>query len=308
MVVLFSGCGKAGEVPIGDESTKHGPIDANVGYGSGKIVVCGSNKVYIINLKNSTSRNQDIEWEWSADKATDVPAQYRTNYYKNIDECKPSRDGKRLYITASGGGVAVINIADKKVLFYAYVPQAHSIEELPGNKVAVISSTHDQGNAIDLFSISKNEMSLFREEFISGHGLVWHLDREILFAWGGRELRAYSLEDVQTDHPSLVLQEKYYQPGTGGHDLSFMADSSALILTDTQNVWSFHIENKIFSAYKFLSGYKNVKSVSVNRTDNRILFMSPEESWWAFHVRILDPYNSIPMPEMKVYKARWFMD
>src|SRR5690606_15890944 len=153
-------------------------------------------------------------WEWSADKAMDVPIQYRTGYYNNIDECKPSRDGKRLYVTASSGGVAVINIADKKVLFYAYVPQAHSIEELPDDIIAVISSTHEDGNAVDLFNIHQNEMSLFREDFSAGHGLAWHINKEALYAFGGRELRVYSLEGSKSDSPSLVLQEKHFQPGT----------------------------------------------------------------------------------------------
>src|SRR5690606_40210879 len=127
---------------------------------------------------------------------------------------------------------------------------------------------------------------------------------EALYAFGGRELRVYSLEGSKSDSPSLVLQEKHFQPGTGGHDLSFNADSTELILTDTQNVWSFRLENKTFNVYKSLSGYKNVKSVSINRSDKRILFVSPEESWWAFHMRIVDPYHSIPVPEMRVYKAR----
>lgn len=305
-IILFLISGREKEKLTDDTPYKPRQTNTGTGYGNGKIVVCGSNKIYIINLKKSTTKKLDIEWEWAANKARDLPVAYSRSYFNHIDECKPSSDGNRLYVTASSGGVAVINIANKKVLFYAFVPMAHSIEELPNDKLAVISSTSHAGNAIDIFSIHQNKKSLFRDSITSGHGLAWHKSKKVLYALGGRELRAYSVEGNDTDHPSLSLLDKWFQPGTGGHDLHFIPDSTALILTDTKNVWSFNLDHKLFSAYKPLGGYKNVKSVSVNKTDGRILLMRPEEKWWAFHVRILDPYISIPIPDMNVYKTRWF--
>lgn len=296
---MLASCSKKDHEPSPIESIK---------YGTGKLLVCGSNKVYILNLKTSTPQKQDIEWEWIADNATDIPPKYKSTYFKTMDECKQSNDGKKIFVTSSSGGVGVINKTDKKVLFYAYVPQAHSIEELPNGLIAVISSTHNLGNSIDLFDINKSEQSLFRLSFTSGHGLVWHRSKKLLYAFGGKDLRTYKLEGDHTNSPILTLEDRWSQPGSAGHDMQISPDSSTLILTDTKNVWSFNLSKQFFSSYLPLANKQNVKSISIHRTDERILFQVPEESYWSFHINILQPSLKIPIPDMKVYKARWWYD
>jgi hypothetical protein len=32
----------------------------------------------------------------------------------------------------------------------------------------------------------------------------------------------------------------------------------------------------------------------------------PEESWWTFHVRFVNPERKMVFSGMRVYKARWF--
>lgn len=277
-----------------------------INYGEGKIIVCGSNRINIIDLKKSTAVKPDIVWQWIASEDTTLPLIYRQVYITKIDECKQSTDGKRILMTSSSGGIAIINIADKKVLFYAYVPNAHSIEELPNNKIAVISSIHTLGNAIDIYDTNQLEKSLYRTSFYSGHGLFWHRSEKVLYALGGKELRTYELVNWQTNSPSLNLINNANQPGGNGHDLRPVADSSALIITDENNSYLFNIKAKTFSTYSPLSSKKDVKSVDINRKDGRVLYVTPEESWWAFHVRILNPVLSLPVPDMNIYKARWF--
>lgn len=309
IIALFQllGCEKgATNVSTPKQPEVKPPVTAE--YGTGKIVVCGSNKVYIINLEKSTAVQPAIEWQWVAAEATDLPLPYRNTYFEKMDECKPSADGTKLFVTSSSGGVGVIIIADKRILFYAFVPNAHSIEELPDGKLAVISSVLDHGNAIDIYAINKPEQSLYRDDFYSGHGLVWHKSKKVLYALGGNELRTYQLKNWQTVNPSLELVATKIQPGANGHDLRPVADSTSLIVTDVNNSYLYNLQAGTFSVYSSLANRKDIKSVSINKRDGRLLYVRPEESWWAFHVWIHTPDIALPIPYMNVYKARWLTE
>ena len=50
---------------------------------------------------------------------------------------------------------------------------------------------------------------------------------------------------------------------------------------------------------------RNLKSVSVNPADGRLLFMRPTRRWWSESLIIRDG-GAFTLPGAKFYKGRWF--
>ncbi len=65
-----------------------------------------------------------------------------------LDECKPVDHNTKLLLTASSGATCLLDIKDKKVVFYAKTPMAHSAELLPRGYIVVVNSTNPKGNSL----------------------------------------------------------------------------------------------------------------------------------------------------------------
>ncbi len=65
-----------------------------------------------------------------------------------------------------------MNREDKKTVFYAKVPNAHSAEYLPGDRIVVALSTAENGNAIRLYDAGHSDKILFPIVFIQA--MVWY--------------------------------------------------------------------------------------------------------------------------------------
>ncbi|HEX8039714.1 MAG TPA: DUF6528 family protein, partial [Chryseosolibacter sp.] len=157
-------------------------------------LVCGDSKVILVDYYKSRDSIPEIVWTWDAHLAKDLPANYRPKF-SSIDDCKPVKKGKQVLVTSSSGAAALVNRKDGKVLFYASVPNAHSIARIPGNRVVVAASTEKDGNKIILFDARHGEIPLFSDSLYSAHGLVWHKKRQSLFALGYDQLREYKIAD-----------------------------------------------------------------------------------------------------------------
>ena len=84
-----------------------------------------------------------------------------------------------MLVTASGGGVALIRIADKKAMFYAKPGgNPHSAEVLPDGNVVVASST---GNLLSVYVYNGADSYVSRPAFTmpvhSAHNVVWDRKR-----------------------------------------------------------------------------------------------------------------------------------
>ncbi|WP_178989545.1 DUF6528 family protein [Winogradskyella schleiferi] len=273
-----------------------------------KLIACGSDKVIIISANKT---NEDLEsrmlWEWSPYDAKSLPEEYKKKYFIKIDECKPTKNGNQIMITASTGGVAIIDKPTKDVVFYSYLANAHSIEELPNDRIAVAGSNHEKGNCVAIFNRHTfGEEPITKSKLFAGHGLVWDKTKQLLFVLGGNELQTYKLIHWESKSPKIELQERWDLPDVGGHDLiSYSSDE--LLITTNNNVWVFNKSNGGFKIFTQLGNQKFIKGLSVSKGENkRIAFVQGEEKWWSHNIYLTNPYLKITQPSINFYKVRWW--
>lgn len=209
----------------------------------------------------------EMLWSWTpAD--SDLTAAEQA-WFELPDEVKPIYDCEYLLVTATRGGVAIIRIEDKRVMFYACPKgQPHSAELLPDGNVVVASSTDGtaDGDKLRLYEVD------FTKRFASepaavyplnfGHNAVWDRTNELLWATAGDVLHAYRY--IRTDgRPALALQETYPLPDgqKDAHDLFPVHGLNQLWLTTPNAIWKFNVSTKEFARFN-ASATVNVKCVS----------------------------------------------
>lgn len=265
------------------------------------LLVCGDSKVLLVDYNKSRDSIPHIFWTWDAHAAKDLPELYRTKMFNSMDDCKPVNNGKHILVSASSGAIALLNTSDRKVLFYAAVPNAHSITLLPGNIVAAAASTAKDGNKIMLFDRAQPERAVYTDSLYSAHGLVWNEKRKSLFALGYQVLREYKLASKN----KLELKTEWKIPGIGGHELQPTADGENLFVTEHNGAWIFDLSSYSFKKIEGFPDAENIKSLGQN-SSGQYIYTIPEQSWWTFHVRFFQPARSLSFPDLHVYKARWF--
>lgn len=264
-------------------------------------LVCGDSKVLLVDYTQSKDSIPQITWSWDAHEAADLPGHFRTKLFNTMDDCKAVRGGKQLLVSSSSGAVALLNIKDKKVLFHASVPNAHSIEVLPGDLVAAAASVSPTGNKLMLFSLKQPDKPLYTDSLYSAHGVVWNEKRQSLFALGYDVLREYKLVSGN----SLKMVAKWTIPGIGGHELQPANASGDLFVTEHHGTWLFSLTTQQFTKIEGFPDAENVKSLGRDAS-GQYIYTIPEESWWTFHVKFHGPARKFAFPDMHVYKARWF--
>jgi len=265
-----------------------------------RFLVCGDYAVHVVDLEKSRDSIPHVIWTWDAQRATDIPKNMRGKF-RTVDDCKSVRNGSAILISSSSGAIALVEMKTKKVLFLASVPNAHSIELLPGDLVAAAASTAPDGNKIMIFDLARPEAPVFTDSLYSAHGVYWDKKRKSLFALGYDVLRAYTL------HPGgqLELSHQWKLPGTGGHDLQPSPDGNMLFITEHRGAWAFDLAGAAFRKIPGFPDAHHIKSLGQN-SSGQYIFTVPEESWWTFHVTFSNPGRELAFPHMKVYKARWF--
>lgn len=255
-------------------------------------VVCGSNKVRIIDLSGAKIKTV---WEW---QASDDPS-LATLHFQKMDECKPINNGKQILVTSSTGGCALLDTASKKALFSTYLPNAHSMELLFEDYVAVIGSSKPGGDRMIIYNWREGKQ-LWEDSIFSGHGLAWVPEKSALYALGQLELRKYHLSN--TEGISLKQDTCYELPSKGGHDLIWLPSKQSLVISASKNVWEFDLKTEKFAPHPLLHKSHKVKSISFYR--DKLLYVQAEESWWAHHIKLFNGPD-IPVSDLRVYKARW---
>ena len=261
-----------------------------------------SNRAYVI-----AQENGKILWEWNVASST-IPSSKQI-WFHNPSEVKPVYNGKYLLVTASGGAVALIRIADKKVMYYAYAGEnPHSAELLPDGNIVTASSTDQQVSIFRTDTIAGTGNAVETYEVSAAHNVVWDRMRNLLYTTNGNCLVSYEY-NFDSENPALFNRKELCRitgnGSEGSHDLFPVYGENALFWTTNGKVYKYDIlTNSCTVAYDV----KEIKSISAGPGNIPTLMLQPTESWWSD--RLIDPTEKVlfQKPNYKIYKARWMID
>jgi hypothetical protein len=192
------------------------------------------------------------------------------------------------------------------VLFYAHVPNAHSAELLPANRVAVALSYHTNGNRLAVFNLAEPNVELFSVALWGAHGVVWDEKRGVLWALADTYIREYQLQDWDS-HPQLRQVSTTPLPDIGGHDMYPIPGSSDMTVTTDPHCWLFNRDTRLLSRHPLLGDTGAVKCISVHPTTGQIAYVQADTQWWSERIHFLAPENTLYFPGAHFYKARWIL-
>jgi hypothetical protein len=279
-----------------------------------ELILCGWGEVFILDLSQLEDGKPKKVWSWQANGHADLPWYGQDVSFGATDECKPVDGGRKILITSSGlgVGVALVDRASRKVLFWARAENAHSADLLPGDRVAVATSVHEipdpplNPDRLTIYDARTPGKELCHTELPAGHGVVWDDGRHILWALANQEIRAYRLADAETDHPSLEKLFSVKLPESGAHDLYPVPGSGLMTVTTGMHCWLFDTETRSLRPHPQLGGVGNVKSISTNPVTGRLAYVQAEQpNWWAERVHLMKPDGVLHLSGERLYKARW---
>lgn len=265
------------------------------------LIACGWDEVFAIDVDEPSRK----VWSWKAADRPELPEAYR-DLFRTTDECKPV-SGDRVLIAASSDGAALVDRASGRAVWWGRCGNTHSAELLPHDRVVLACSVRPEtGNRLAVFDVSGPERVIVSTELVSGHGVVWDDARQVLWALGLTELRAYTLVDWETAAPSLALKASYPLPDHSGHELVAEPGTSRLIVSAHASVWTFDRDAGTFAPHPDLAGRPDVKGISIHPTTGRIAFVQADPpEWWSRQIRLVRPAGEITLPDERLYKVRW---
>lgn len=269
------------------------------------IILCGWDTVFVVDTSTANTKTKPI-WTWTDKKCEQLPEAMRGTF-ATTDDCKPVDGGSRILISSSSGGCAVVERPSGKAVWYAQVPNAHSLELLPRGRIVVASSVHAKGNRLVLFDLAHSDQPICDTPLVSAHGVVWDEGRQLLWALGLKELQSHGLQDWESDKPSLAIKGSYPLPDGEGHDLQPVPGSNDLVVTTGRHVYFFDRDEREFRLHPDLGDRANVKSVIVHPLSGQTAFIQATESWWSDTVGLLSPAGTMRLPGERLYKARWLV-
>lgn len=298
---LLAACSK------GDDSAESNRT-GNGGGHSAEVTIDTSERQLIVTEQASASimiydqPSSKLLWQWTAADSS-IPAS-RQKWFRLPDEARPVYNCSCLLVTASGGGVALIRIRDKKVLFYAKPDgNPHSAEVLPDDNIVVASSDGGYLTVYERDTVTGYAKGfLSRTELTAAHNVVWDLERSCLWSAGGETLYCYSYADGEL-HPirSIALPA-----GCGNaHDLTPVYGMDQLLLSTNSRCFSY---NPAADAVAEVQCFQQnaIKSISTGPFGYATVCTRPTESWWSPEVLNFNSGERVfSMPDYRIYKARW---
>lgn len=270
-----------------------------------EIIACGDRSLMIINIGKASMTNVPYEWEWNSADADDLSASVKSRL-AGMDECKVVNEGDDQLIlsTSSGGAAVILSRNTKNCLFYADNLQGpHSIELLPNNRVIIAGSDLSSGKNLWLYDRSRSNDPILIENLPGGHGVIWIESRQLLYAIGYDELRAYSLQDWNTDSPKLKIEKTWDLPTNDGHDLIRISDDK-LGFTTVTGVYEFDINSETITPFEPLEGMVNIKSFNYEEETGYLVYTKATVSWWTYDIQIQNPDKVLHISDVNLYKVR----
>jgi hypothetical protein len=271
------------------------------------LFLCGGPQVLRLTVAFEGDKAQIVSRsDWEAGKSKGMPTGM-VESFKTTDDCKPIEKGARILVTSSAGGLAIVERESGDTIFHALVPNAHSAEVLPRNRVVAAASVNPKGgDRLILFDRDRSGVELFSTPLHSAHGVHWVEAEQTLWALGHGELQAYDLVDWDSAKPSLKLRRSWPLPSASGHDLSPVPNASSFIVTTNTQVYTFDRKTGQFTPHPALGTLPVIKSVSIHPTTGRLMFTQADRpEWWTRTLRFLDPTATLSFPGDRLYKARW---
>lgn len=261
------------------------------------------NSIVIVNPES----HQTV-WQWNVENSNIDPAYWK--WFKATSDAKVIYDGRYILITASGGGVALIRVTDKKVVFYAYAGgNTHSAEILPDGNVVCASST---GNYLSIFrtdtTTTTTPIDIYCKKIPNkfGHNVVWDNKRKVLWSTAMDYLITYRY-NFNKDNPDLTRIDSIKIPGNQPHDLFPVYGEDTLWLTTMEAVFKFEISSGKFHKIEF-AGDMNIKSISSGPEAYPVIILRPKEKWWTDEVLDINNISIFSEKGYRIYKARWFVN
>lgn len=270
-----------------------------------EIVVCGWDEVFVLRLK--ADGGAEKVWSWRADDLSGLPDSMCAKF-ATTDDCKPVDGGRRIVITSSSEGVAVVERASGRATFFATVANAHSAELLPGGMLAVAASHSESGagDRLIIYDLSSPGRELVAYPLPWGHGVVWDDTRKLLYALADSDIRIYKIEYENGMFKRLSRQALIALPEGMGHELQPVPGTSFLSVSTTHHCWLFDRENWNISPHPVLADSADVKSISVNPSSGRLAWTRAEGAdWWTAIIRMQNTPATVELPGERLYKVRW---
>jgi len=244
-----------------------------------------------------------IVWEWKPSLSNVDSAHWK--WFSNPSDVKSVYGGRYILMNASGGGVALIRIADKKTVFYAYAGgNPHSAEIFPDGNIVVASST---GNYLTVFRVDTSgaaSTAYSNRIYIDfGHNVVWDRKRQLLWSADRHQLKTFRYNYDRT-HPGLSPMDSMPLPGNQSHDLFPTLSGDTLWLTNTTHVYKLTLATRQLS--QAATPQKDVKSISSAPGYPTILSI-PQEQWWTDAITDVKGNTVFRQKGLKIYKARWLV-
>lgn len=243
-------------------------------------------------------------WEWNPYQAKDLQD---PEWFAHPDEAKPVYNNQYALITASGGGVALIRMADKKVVFQAYAGgNPHSAEVLPDGNIVSASSTENYLTIFHVDTTATPGEGYKKNLYIPfGHNVVWDKKRQLLWSAGKDRLYAYRY-NFNCLQPDLILEDSLQLPGDDAHDLFPVYGRDSLWMTNTTGVYYVDLkEQKVTLAETDYQ--EHIKSVSSGPEGFPVIISHPKEQWWTDEVIDIHGNSIFSEVGLKIYKARWWL-
>ena len=264
-----------------------------------------------------------VIWKWTGAADPVIPKGDKAGFAGNVADCKAYDGGKTIAMVACGSRWAVIDRKAKKAVAWGKnAGWGHSIELLPDDIVAVVSTGGDNGSAVFLFDI-KGEAALDpskqkgkRFPFDMPHGLHWDSGAKKLYVVDTPGLHLCKAGRNKEGELVLEVEKTWAFKDLGvihGHDLRPVPRTSQLVMTTHEKILFFDMKKGDWIKDLFIVR-QDVKAFDPAADGKRFLVSVAKTKWWTDTLEICtrDPKtkgwgfeNLRTFPGAKIYKARW---
>ena len=258
-----------------------------------------------------------LGWKWAAADNPTIPRAACAGFAGNVAECKSVDGGRKIAMVSCGSRWAVIDRATTNAVAWGEAPGwCHSIETLPDDRIAVVSTGGPDGSAVFLFDVKGDAATnparqrMKRFPFDMPHGLHW--DGRRLWVVDTPGLHQCKVGCDAAGDFTLEVEKSWLFNDLGvfrGHDLRPTSVNGVpyLVLTTHEKVLFFNLQTQAWDSSRFIERL-DVKGFDPNG-QGQYLATVARTKWWTDTLEIYDEKSgfreALTIPGAKIYKARW---